>query len=160
MKKKKCLSTIWLDFLNYIFMPFNILTVSLTLIENINFSNLKLTLFIVFYFISLLISIISFYKCVRRNKLGYYLLYVYIIISLITNGIEIINRLGINDMVYILIFFISGVILWIIPNYIYIKKRKSIFQKHQLLNIKKCPGCERIIPVTMKFCGKCEYKGE
>jgi len=157
MNNKKRISTIWLDFLNYIFMPFNILTITLTAIKQFGLNHIIIS---ILYIVALIIYFVCFYKVHKRDKYGYYLLYLYIILSLFMNIIEIINRYKVNNIMHAIIMFIVGIILWIIPNYVYLRKRKNIFCKRQLLNIKKCPGCKRIIPITMPCCGRCDYKGE
>lgn len=160
MKKKKVISTIWLDFVNYIFMPFYILTLSLNLIECFHFNNILNIIKSIGYLICIVISFFTFIKLMKRKKISFYFLFIFYIISMLTMGIDIINRMNIKDIINILVVYVVLIIFWIVPNYVYLLKRKTFFKEHQLFNIKKCPGCNRIIPVTMKHCGRCDYKEE
>lgn len=154
MKSK---SSIWLDFINYIYMPFYILTLSLELVDIFSKKNI---LWIIILSISLLYSIFTFYNFIKRNKLAYYFLYFFYILSMILMSIYFSRILHITKLIYIIEFIIVGVIVWLVPNFIYLYKRKDMFRKHNIAHIKKCPGCNRIIPVSMTCCGRCDYKGD
>jgi len=153
--KNKSINTIWLDFISYIFIPFYILTLGL---ETIKINGNKNILLPVLLIIWLMFNIFLFYKLFKKEKLAYYLLYIFHPISITTIILYFTNKFNLTNIMYILEFVIVGLILWTIPNYIYLFKRKDIFRKHNIAHIKKCPGCNRIIPVTMKCCGKCNYK--
>lgn len=157
MSKKigdKPISTIWLDFISYIFFPFYILTLSLEVLNSFRDSKIKFILLM----ICLLYIIFVFLNNLKRNKLAYYTMYSFYMISLITIVIYFSNKFNITKILYILEFLGVGFLLWVVPNSIYLYKRKKIFRKHNLANIKKCPGCNRIIPINMESCGKCNYK--
>jgi membrane protein YdbS with pleckstrin-like domain len=126
---KNILSTIWLDFLTYIFMPLFILINSTELLKRIGSKNILLLIFLI---VTIIYSIFTLY---------------------------IVSSMKLNNIWYILEIFGGVSVLWIIPNYIYLYKRYEIF-KHRIntAHIKKCPGCNRIIPVSMVSCGKCDYK--
>ena len=148
----KALSTIWLDFINYIYMPFYILTSSIEFIRNFK-SN------VIFYSIVILFTIYTFftlYFLAKRDKKAYYLLFFFYIISAISMVLFMIDRYNLKQSIYIVILIILS-ILWIILNFIYLIKRKKSFYKRDVAHIKKCPGCNRIIPVSMESCGKCNY---
>ena len=150
-------SSIWLDFVNYIFMPFYILTLSLELIKLFSSDNI---IGIILLAISLLYSIFTFYNFIKRNKIAYYILYFFYILSMILMVIYFSNMLNLRKITYVIEFIVVGIIFWIIPNYVYLYKRKDMFRKHNVAHIKKCPGCNRIIPITMECCGKCNYEGD
>lgn len=150
-------SSIWLDFVNYIFMPFYILTLSLELIKLFSSDNI---IGIILLVISLLYSIFTLYNFIKRNKIAYYILYFFYILSMILMVIYFSNMLKLKNITYVIEFIIVGIIFWVIPNYVYLYKRKDMFRKHNVAHIKKCPGCNRIIPITMEYCGKCDYKGD
>lgn len=157
-KNNKLPSTIWLDFLTYIFMPFYIFTLSLNMIDS--FNNLTIINIIksLIYVIIITFNFITFYYLIKRKKNAYYCMIAFYIISMITIILDIINKYSITKIIYIIELVVAGIICWIIPNYIYLKRRKLLFKDHQLLNIKKCPGCNRIIPISMNSCGRCNYK--
>ena len=153
---KNILSTIWLDFLTYIFMPLFILSNSNELLKRIGSKNIVLIIFLI---VTIIYSIFTLYNSAKKNKLSYYLLYIFVFISMISISLYIVSSMKLTNIWYILEIFGGVSILWIIPNYIYIYKRYEIF-KHRIntAHIKKCPGCNRIIPVSMVSCGKCDYK--
>lgn len=154
--KDKIKSTIWLDFYSYIFIPFYIFVLSK---ETLTIDN-KLSFSCIFLIIIIIFSIFTLLNVVKKNKLSYYLLYIFNIVSIISIGIYIINRFNINNFWYKIELLLIGSIIWLIPNYIYLYKRNNVFHKHSVVHIKKCPGCNRIIPISMDCCGKCGYKGE
>lgn len=148
MKPNKIQSTIWLDFLNFIFIPFYIFTNILSLFKGLKIIDLIGLLVITIY------DIITFYTVLKRRKMGYYLMYFFFLLSLVVMIYNLNSR-------YDLSYFITtglGIVFWIVPNYIYLFKRRKVFYEHNLAHIKKCPGCNRIIPSHMKCCGKCDYK--
>ncbi len=148
---KKIKSTIWLDFLTIVLIPFYILTSTLTisklLMHKIDILNLILTI-IIFLF-----SVVTFLFAFKRKKPAYYLLMVYVLLIM---SYEI-YRNAPNLMVMV-IAFVVGILVWFIPNLIYLYRHKDCFYEHNMAHIKKCPGCNRIIPISMKCCGKCNYK--
>lgn len=148
----KCLSTIWLDFINYIYMPFYILTSSLEFIKNFKVNIILYSIIIVFT----IYTFFTLYFLAKRDKKAYYLLFFFYVISAISMVLYIINRYNINQGIYIG-GLVTLSILWIVLNYIYLIKRKKIFYKRAVAHIKKCPGCNRIIPISMESCGKCNY---
>ena len=151
----KKLSTIWLDFVSYIFMPFYFLTLSIETVDSFESKNpLKIILLI----LCTIYTVCTIYNVFRKNKIAYYLMYGFITYSIITIIIYFSNKFNITNIKYILEFIGVGVIVWIIPNFIYLYKRKDIFRKHNVSHIKKCPGCNRIIPIHMESCGRCGYK--
>ena len=153
---KNIKSTIWLDFLTYIFMPLFILINSNELLNRMGSKNILLILFLIF---TIIYSTFTLYNSAKKNKLSYYLLYIFVFISMISISLYIVSCMKLTNIWYILEIFGATSILWIIPNYIYLYKRYEIF-KHRVstAHIKKCPGCNRIIPVNMVCCGKCDYK--
>ena len=126
-------STIWLDFINFIVIPFYAIASMIKPfhIFNITIVNIILDIMIFIY------SVITFYYGLKRRKIAYYLFLIYL---------------------FIIIFVLFSGMIWLIPNYIYMRNRKALFYEHNVTHIKKCPGCNRIIPVTMVSCGKCNYK--
>lgn len=158
MKKEnnvKPLSTIWLDFISYIFMPFYVLVLSL---ETLKLAGTKKNFIFILAILCLIFSVFTFYKLFKKNKLAYYLMYIFYPINILTIVLYFCNRINLTNSVYVLELVIVGLALWTIPNYIYLFKRKDIFREHNVAHIKKCPGCNRIIPVIMVSCGKCGYK--
>ena len=87
-------------------------------------------------------------------------MYTFYPLSIITIVLYFCSKLNILKISYIIELIGLGFVIWVIPNYIYLYKRKDIFRKHAVAHIKKCPGCNRIIPVNMISCGKCNYKEE
>ncbi len=154
-KKSKVPSTIWLDFITYIFMLFYIFTLSLNLIDSVHQTNI---IKIIIFTLCIMLSFFTFYNLIKRNKRAYYCMFIFFGMSMLTIIFDLINKYHIDKMIYIVEFFGVGFIGWIIPNYIYIRKRKMLFKEHNLINIKRCPGCNRIIPVSMVSCGRCGYK--
>lgn len=148
-------STIWFDFISYIFIPFYILTLSIEIVRSISNNNL---IFDILLIIILLFSIFVFLNTIRRNKRAYYTLYIFYIISMITIVLYFMHKYNITKISYKIELLIVSLLLWCIPNIIYLYKRKYLFNKHNVAHIKKCPGCNRIIPINMKSCGKCNYK--
>lgn len=152
MSIKDVKPTMWLEFLKYILLPFCI-------ISNIfmMFNHLKIIELIVFIIMTIY-SIITLYLLIKRKEIAYYLLQFFIVISLIPMIKAFSTHFVIKDITKLIIISLIGIIVWIIPNWIYIKKRKKLFQDHSGQHIKKCPGCNRIIPINMVCCGKCNYK--
>lgn len=156
MKDKIIKSTIWLDFYSYIFIPFYIFVLSK---ETLKIDN-KLSFNCIFLIIIIIFSTFTLINLVKKNKLSYYLLYIFHILCIISIGIYAINKFNIVYILYKVELLLTSLIVWIIPNYIYLYKRRTIFYKHSVAHIKKCPGCNRIIPIHMTSCGRCEYKEE
>lgn len=154
MKNIKTDSTIWLDFLSFILCPAFIIYSSLRLKESIFSQNIILMLL---FFVSIIISAITFYKVFKKEKLGYTLIQIFSILCYLITLIDIIFKYKLFNIIFIIIMIIVSIIL-LGFNYLYILKRKDIFRKHNLAHIKKCPGCNRIIPIHMTSCGKCDYK--
>ena len=145
-------STIWLDFINFIVIPFYAIASMIKPfhIFNITIVNIILDIMIFVY------SVITFYYGLKRRKIAYYLFLIYLfIIWIIVIGS---TYHLINNLLYFIIFVLFSGMIWLIPNYIYMRNRKALFYEHNVTHIKKCPGCNRIIPVTMVSCGKCNYK--
>ncbi len=153
---KKIKSSIWLDFISYIFFPFYILALSIETLNVFNSDKVKSIIFI----LCLIYIIFIFFNQIKRNKLSYYLMYTFYPLSIITIVLYFCSKLNILKISYIIELIGLGFVIWVIPNYIYLYKRKDIFRKHAVAHIKKCPGCNRIIPVNMISCGKCNYKEE
>ena len=153
---KKIKSSIWLDFISYIFFPFYILTLS---IETLNVFNSYKVKAIIFVF-CLIYVIFIFFNQLKRNKISYYLMYSFYPLSMITIVLYFCSKLNILKLSYLIELIGLGFVVWVLPNFIYLYKRKDMFRKHAVAHIKKCPGCNRIIPVNMISCGKCNYKEE
>lgn len=153
---KKIKSSIWLDFISYIFFPFYILTLS---IETLNVFNSDKVKAIIFVF-CLIYVIFIFFNQLKRNKISYYLMYSFYPLSMITIVLYFCSKLNILKLSYLIELIGLGFVVWVLPNFIYLYKRKDMFRKHAVAHIKKCPGCNRIIPVNMISCGKCNYKEE
>ena len=156
MNKEKKLSTIWLDFIIYIFIPFYFLTLTIESVSAFSSEDIikKISLIVCALYVAF-----TFCNLIKRNKLSYYLLFIFYIFSLITSCLFLSHRVNITNNIYILEFIGIGIFLWIIPNFIYTYKRRDMFRKHNIAHIKKCPGCNRIIPIHMESCGRCGYKG-
>ncbi len=152
MKYEKSLSTIWLDFICYIFIPFYIFSSSLELLKILN-SNIILSILLIiinaYFFVTLLFLS-------KRKKIAYYMLFPFYILSYISISFYLIFKYNLKENIFYILFIVFGII-WIIFNYIYIIKRKNRFYEHSVAHVKKCPGCNRIIPISMKYCGKCNY---
>lgn len=157
-KRNKLPSTIWLDFLTYIFMLFYIFTLSLNLIDSFNKIDTINIIKIIAFSSFIIFCFFTFYNLIKRKRKAYYCMFIFFAISMFTIIFDIINKYNIEKMIYIIELFVVGIICWIIPNYIYMIKRKMLFKEHHLINIKRCPGCNRIIPVNMVSCGRCNYK--
>lgn len=153
--KGKTLSTIWLDFISYIFMPFYILVLSL---ESLKLIGTNKILILISILLCLFFSIFTFYKLFKKNKISYYLMYIFYPLSIITISLYFCNKINFTNYMYVLEIVGVSLVLWTVPNYIYLFMRKDIFREHNIAHIKKCPGCNRIIPITMVSCGKCGYK--
>ena len=153
---KNTLSTIWLDFISYVFFPFYILVLSIETINIFGINKLLACILILY----LIYIVFIFIKQIKRNKIAYYLMYSFYPLSVITIVLFFCNKYDISKLIYILELMGVGFFVWVIPNYIYLYKRKDLFTKHNVTHIKKCPGCNRIIPVSMISCGKCNYKEE
>ncbi len=149
---KKMPSTSWLDFITFVYLPFYLLANVVTLFSGVNIYILLPTI------LNIIFSLITFYFLFKRKYQAYYLLFIFIFISLFSMGINIIRKYQIHNISFIIVEYVIGIIIWLIPNYIYIVKRRKFFNKHHMAHIKKCPGCNRIIPIEMKCCGKCNYK--
>ncbi len=147
-------STIWLDFLNFIVIPFHILTGILELVDIFKSNGLDIIKLIIFGLL-IIYNVITFCLLLKRRKSSYYLLIGYIFLVLIIGLYNIYFEVT-NVLIFVLII-ILGCISWLLPNCIYIKKRKTLFYDHNVAHIKKCPGCNRIIPIKMASCGKCGY---
>lgn len=154
-KNEKLPSTIWLDFLTYIFMLFYIFTLSLNLIDSFNKINI---IRIIIFSIFIIFCFFTFYNLIKRKRKAYYCMFIFFIISMFTIIFDVISKYNIEKIIYIIELFIVGIICWVVPNFIYIAKRKMLFKEHHLINIKRCPGCNRIIPISMVSCGRCNYK--
>ena len=153
---KKIKSSIWLDFISYIFFPFYIFALSIETLNVFNSDKVKAIIFV-----SCLIYVVFiFFNQVKRNKLSYYLMYSFYPLSMITIVLYFCSKLNILKLSYIIELIGLGFVVWVIPNFKCLYKRKDIFRKHAVAHIKKCPGCNRIIPVNMISCGKCNYKEE
>ena len=153
---KKILSTIWLDFISFIFIPFYILVNSNELFKAIKSKNILLIIYLI---ICIIYSIILLFNLVKKNKISYYMLYIFLVLSFSSIMLYLIPKLHINNIWYIVEIIGVSLIIWLVPNIIYLYRRQNIFKdKLPIAHIKKCPGCNRIIPVNMTSCGKCSYK--
>lgn len=153
---KKIKSSIWLDFISYIFFPFYILTLSIETLNVFNSDKIKAIIFV----LGLIYVIFIFFNQLKRNKISYYLMYSFYPLSMITIVLYFCSKLNILKLSYLIELIGLGFVVWVLPNFIYLYKRKDMFRKHAVAHIKKCPGCNRIIPVNMISCGKCNYKEE
>lgn len=155
---KNVKSTIWLDFINYIFIPFYILISFLELIKLIpNFTVINIIKMLLDVS-GIILSLITM-KFLRKRKKKILFIYIpFIINSMITISLLIFDRVHIIRIDYMVEIYLAVFVLWVIPNIIYIISRKDMFKDYKLNSIKKCPGCKRLIPVHMSCCGKCNYK--
>ena len=153
MDKNK--SSIWLDFFSYIFLPFYSFVLSLETLNMYKTNNILLKILLTIY---LLFTIFVLYNTIKKSKKGYYSLYPFYVTSIISIALFFINKFNIINIFYKVELIVVSLLIWCIPNIIYIYKRKDMFRKHNVAHIKKCPGCNRIIPINMKCCGKCNYK--
>ena len=153
---KNVISTIWLDFLTYIFMPLYILINSTELLNRIGSKNIWIITYLI---VTIVYSIVTLWNSAKKNRLSYYLLYIFVFISMISISLYIVTSMKLSNISYILEIFGAVSLLWIVPNYIYLFKKYEVFKNRTSgPHIKKCPGCNRIIPITMECCGKCGYK--
>lgn len=148
-------TSMWLDFLNYIFIPS---TIGICSLELLKVFETKKFLDIIIFIIAIITAIIEFIFLQKRKEKILYIHIPFLLATLIGYVSVIINRLNITKTNYIIELILVGIVIWFIPNIIYIIKRKDSFRKHNVAHIKKCPGCKRIIPIKMKSCGKCNYK--
>ena len=156
MKKKKVETTIWLDILGFIILPFIILMASLLAIKMFGKSHIIIGICLLLF---CLYSFITFYYLLKRKRISFYLTIVYICLSTIFLSYDIIVRYEIFDILYRELTVLGIIIIWLVPNIIYLIKKRNVFKDYHLMGIKKCPGCNRFIPVSMDKCGKCNYKG-
>lgn len=151
-------STLWLDFVNYIFIPFYILMTSMEFIKLIpNFSILNILKMLI-DISGIVLGILTILFIHKRKPKILFVYMLFIINSMITISILIVERLKLVKIQYIVEIFVVAFVLWVIPNIIYIIIRKDMFKPHQINHIKKCPGCKRLIPEHMTCCGRCNYK--
>ena len=128
------LPTKWLKFCIYWRLPIGILVnaASLnTLINNLSPNNLyTITLEILYASLTIIFPLTVFSYASKGYKKGYYLLYSHFIIESSLNSIfSALNNLTTfgNFIVSFIIALSLYVFLWIIPNIIYLKKRKELF---------------------------------
>lgn len=128
------LPTKWLKFCIYWRLPIGMLVnaASLnTLIDNFSPNNLYSIIFEIFYGITfLLFPLITFAYSSRYQKKGYYLLYAHFIVEALFNSIfSALNNLSTfgNFIINLLIASSMYAFLWVVPNVIYLKKRKKLF---------------------------------
>ena len=159
MKNKKVESTMWLDFLGFVFIPFIILIASLLAIRLFGKKGMENTIYGILLIFYCLYSFVTFYHLLKRKRITFYIVLGFIILTTVIIPFDIIVRYEIDQILYKELIVLGTIIIWLIPNIIYIIKKRNTFKDYHLLNIKKCPGCNRYIPVTMKSCGKCKYKG-
>ena len=145
--------TIWLDFMTYVIIPFYLITNVITLVnmfKDVNYFDLILLLLIMIY------SLVTFLFLSKRKNISCYLLLGYIV--LLGAIFNYIFYTKVTNGIYLAISIMGTILCWILPNYIYLFKRQDFFKEHSNRHIKKCPGCNRIIPIAMACCGRCGYK--
>ena len=157
---KKFKSTIWLDFYTYIFIPFIILSNTFNYIKYImDLESLKTSSYFIIILEPLLIilwiySLLQFFK---MNKKAFYLFKV----TIISMVFVVLFNAFVNDsdILLILSFMLFYIVAWIIPNYIYINKRKEIFSNSkELTHYHKCLKCKRLISINDSICPECSKK--
>ena len=156
MKKKKVETTIWLDILGFVLLPFFILMASLRAIDLFGKKSIILGIILLLF---CLYSFVTFYYLLKRKKITFFTTLIFIVLSTIFLSYDIMVRYEIYDILYRELTVLGVIIIWLVPNVIYLIKKRSIFKDYHLMGIKKCPGCNRFIPVSMDKCGKCNYKG-
>lgn len=159
--KKEIKTTLWLDLLTYIIIPFVLLIGSINIIRALLYGVINIHFFI-FLFIEVAFLTFygfTFYHSYKRNKDAYMLLRLLILITSIQAGLDFANTQNINSghsfILSLLGYLIVIAIVWIYPNEIYFKNRKNLFVNKSTLNfINRCSKCKKFY-LNAEECPKC-----
>ncbi len=126
-KDKEFMSVAWLNFITIMWLIFGVLNVTIGL-TYLNIDEYEILISGIIYIIQGIIQVITWYYVKERQEWGYYLF----VLTLIINGVGSIYNTTISnlDTQYPESYFIGacvGALIFFIPNYIYIKKRKCLF---------------------------------
>lgn len=159
--KKEYQSTIWLDVLTYIILPFIIIFGTIGVIRGLLYETFNFEFFV---YVLLEISLLAFYGCTfynsyKRTKLGYNLLRILMVISAIMAATDFANtesyNNGYNFVLVFIFYLVAAGFIWIYPNEIYLRKRKELFKnKSNFKFINECDKCNRLYPKG-KSCPSC-----
>lgn len=159
--KKELQTTIWLDLLTYVIIPFVLLIGTIDIIRALLYGvfNLEFFVFLLIEVVFLMFYAYTFYNSYKRTKDAYVLFRILIFITAIRAGLDYANTQNINNgdsfILAFLGYFAIVAIVWIYPNEIYFKKRKDIFSNKSTLKFtKRCENCKRIYFIN-KECPKC-----
>ena len=126
--EEKEFSMKWWDFNQYIRFPFGILSVLTFFIQysKLTLNSISSLLFILNIANGALL-IVTYYHFLKRNKVGYKLLNVFLICELLVSTFNLAIKSEKFDIISFVVFIIVYGIVWTLPNYIYFRKRKSLF---------------------------------
>jgi uncharacterized protein (DUF983 family) len=131
--KKEIRTTLWLDLLTYIIIPIVILLGTIGVIRSLLYGMFSFEFF-VFLFIEIAFLVLygyTFYHAYNRNKEGYTLFRLLILLTAVRAGMDFANTQNINEghnfVLAFLGYIVVATIAWIYPNELYFKKRKDLF---------------------------------
>lgn len=127
----------WWNFWKYVRFPLGIFLSVINIVAYLPELEVNLiTIFAFFIDIAIVaIMCVTYYHFYMHNKIGYKFLLAYLIIELICNCIDsastYLENYKFTSLVdfaipFALAFFVYGIV-WVVPNYIYFKKRKNCF---------------------------------
>lgn len=126
--EEKEFSMKWWDFNQYIRFPFGILTSISVFIRYLKLtSNSVISLLLVLNILNGILLFVTSYYFFKRTKVGYKLLNILLIYELLSNSFSFALKSGKFDIINFCVFISVYGIIWTLPNYIYFKKRKSLF---------------------------------
>lgn len=140
--QNKKVSTIWLDFISAFWGIVGVLSIILSILNIfISYDNIEILIDIL-SIICGFIGILCLYYVHTRKKLGYYFFIYTMIINFITGILSNLPYLSNSNEYFIggyIFGYIISLLIFFIPNYIYISKRKNLFIKNEIddNNVKK-----------------------
>lgn len=133
MAKKK-LSIKWAENFIHGIIPLRILLIlvdSFRTYENIEYWTNLITIFFIINACYIILMVFTYFYAKKYTKIGYKLLYSLFIIDTLIFSISAVNNVSVgstNEYILILLILIFlTFLIWLLPNYIYFKKRKHLF---------------------------------
>jgi hypothetical protein len=159
---KELKTTVWLDLLTYLLLPFVILFGIIEIVRGLLYGVFSLG-FMGYLILELAIIgfyVYTFYHARKRNKQAFNLFRILIVISAVRAGLDYATTQNANNghnfILILIAYLVIAGIAWVYPNEIYFKKRKDLFINDDKLKFtEKCEKCKRIYSKGKK-CPKCD----
>lgn len=162
-KNEKKQSILWLKFWIYWRLPIGIfigVAYLFAAYNEIEFWNYLTKLCFILDLLTILIYMLTFFTANKFMKIGFYFLNISLLVECFYSAFKLTyEKIGeiTNDFLTILILYLGiEIIIWFLPNFVYLRKRKILFTHEFLKNekIKFCKVCGEKLNRNYK-CSKC-----